>query len=90
MLIQQVFLCTLSKTVVSECESVCVIGMDAGLREELNSIIEKLTHSGLPSLNQDLLKKLKRLCKYVVEMITIHVPCSGSPQSALIYIFNIP
>ena len=48
----------------------CVISMDAGLREELNSIIEKLTHSGLPSLNQDLLKKLKRLCKYVVNVIT--------------------
>lgn len=46
--------------------SVCAIDMDAGSREELNSLIEKLTHSGLPSLNQDLLKKLKRQCKYVV------------------------
>ena len=65
-LVQQIFISTLSKNGcegVREC--VCIISMDAGLREELNSIIEKLTHSGLPSLNQDLLKKLKRLCKYV-------------------------
>ena len=72
---------------MSECESVCVIGMDAGLREELNSIIEKLTHSGLPSLNQDLLKKLKRLCKYVVKMITLTCyHAFRSPQNAHIHI----
>ena len=68
-----------------------MIDMDAGLREELNSIIEKLTHSGLPSLNQDLLKKLKRLCKYVVEAITIHIPCLiWVTSNCTLYIFNIP
>lgn len=42
------------------------VAMDAGSRQELNSIIEKLTHSGLPSLNPELLKKLKGMCKYVI------------------------
>ena len=39
------------------------VDMDEGLRQELISIIEKLTHSGLPSLDQELLKRLKTLCK---------------------------
>ena len=36
-------------------------------REELNGLVEKMTHSGSPSLDEVELKKLKRMCRCVFE-----------------------
>ena len=41
--------------------SVCV--MDASTKGELRSLIEKLVHSGNPSLDEGLVKKVKAICK---------------------------
>ena len=38
--------------------------MDVSVRQELNSLVEELTHSGAPILSEEPLKKLKRICKY--------------------------
>ena len=38
--------------------------MDVSVRQELNSLVEELTHSGAPLLSEEPLKKLKRICKY--------------------------
>lgn len=38
--------------------------MDVSVRQELNSFVEELTHSGAPLLSEEPLKKLKRICKY--------------------------
>jgi hypothetical protein len=38
--------------------------MDANAREELHATVEKLTHSGNPSLDMDLVKKIKGMCRY--------------------------
>lgn len=40
--------------------------MDVNVRQELHTIIEKLTHSGAPSLDRELVKKVKSRCKLVV------------------------
>ena len=37
--------------------------MDVSVRKELSDLVEKMTHSGLPSLDETQLKKLKRLCR---------------------------
>lgn len=37
--------------------------MDVSVREELSDLIEKMTHSGSPSLDEAQLKNLKRLCR---------------------------
>ena len=37
--------------------------MDVSVKEELSSLVEKMTHSGSPSLDETQLKKLKRTCR---------------------------
>ena len=37
--------------------------MDESVREELSGLVEKITHSGSPSLDENQLKKLKRICR---------------------------
>ena len=37
--------------------------MDIALRQELISLVEDLTHSGAPSLNEEKMKRLKNICK---------------------------
>lgn len=37
--------------------------MDVSVRQQLSDLVEELTHSGAPSLDETLLKKLKRICK---------------------------
>ena len=37
--------------------------MDVSVRKELSDLVEKMTHSGSPSVDDTQLKKLKRLCR---------------------------
>ena len=37
--------------------------MDVSVREELSGLVEEMTHSGSPSLDDTQLKKLKRMCR---------------------------
>ena len=37
--------------------------MDLKVRQDLHATLEKLTHSGAPSLNQELMKKIKNICR---------------------------
>ena len=39
--------------------------MDNAVRQELVSLVEQLTHSGAPSLNEGLMKRVKGICKLV-------------------------
>ena len=47
-------------------ETVCVAAaMEVSVRQELNSLVEQLTHSGATELNQERMKKVKAICKLV-------------------------
>ena len=37
--------------------------MDVSVRQELSVLVEEMTHSGSPSLDETQLKKLKRMCR---------------------------
>ena len=39
--------------------------MEVSVRQELNSLVEQLTHSGATELNQERMKKVKAICKLV-------------------------
>lgn len=43
--------------------------MDLGVRKELTDLLETLTHSGNPSLDDGLMKKVKQICKCVQHVI---------------------
>lgn len=43
---------------------VSVTGMELSQRERLSQLVEELTTSGQPQLNQDKVKELKKICKY--------------------------
>ena len=43
--------------------------MDLNVREELHATIEKLTHSGAPSLDSALVKKVKDICRCVASWL---------------------
>ena len=45
------------------CVATWRMAMDVSVRKELSDLVEKMTHSGLPSLEETQLKKLKRLCR---------------------------
>lgn len=38
--------------------------MDQTIRDKLSSLVEELTTSGEPQLNQDKMKEVKKICKY--------------------------
>lgn len=42
-----------------------VIVMELSQRDRLSELVEELTTSGQPELNQDKMKEVKRLCRYV-------------------------
>ena len=45
--------------------------MELKVRQELNDILEKLTHSGDSSLDHNLMKKVKILCKYAFNITLV-------------------
>ncbi len=40
--------------------------MDASVRKEISSLLEELTHSGSTTLDPNLIKRLKSICRYVL------------------------
>ena len=61
--------------------------MDVTAREELCATVEKLTHSGNPALDQQLVKKLKNICKSALEPFLetlFHLKCSYRGDDALV------
>ncbi len=50
--------------------------MDISLRQELISLVERLTHSGAASLDEELVKRVKGLCKLAAS--TCHVTVQTS------------
>ena len=47
--------------------------LDHSVCEELSSLVDSLTHSGNPSLDQDTVKKLKKICKSVNGILSLFV-----------------
>lgn len=44
--------------------------MELSQRERLSVLVEELTTSGQPQLNQDKMKEVKKLCKYGISIST--------------------
>lgn len=45
--------------------------MDQTMRDKLSQLVEELTTSGEPQLNQDKMKEVKKICKYVFSRLLI-------------------
>lgn len=48
--------------------------MDVSVREELSGLVEEMTHSGSPSLDESQLKRLKRMCRLTYKPHNSHIP----------------
>lgn len=48
----------------------CVKGnMEVSHRERLSELVEQLTTSGEPQLNENKMKEIKKICKYVQDVL---------------------
>jgi len=41
------------------------------MRDKLSQLVEELTTSGEPQLNQDKMKEVKKICKYDMELLLV-------------------
>lgn len=46
--------------------------MDQTMRDKLSQLVEELTTSGEPQLNQDKMKEVKKMCKYDKEFFWLY------------------
>lgn len=63
--------------------------VDNKLCKDLAEAVETLTHTGLKTLDQLLLKKIKNICKYVSSLIVLFVDNLNMVEYCLIHIAYI-
>ena len=47
--------------------------MEVSVRLELSALVEEMTHSGAPSLDEIQLKKLKKICKLGLQSLIVAI-----------------